>query len=136
MGSYLYRFHPDDFRLRSRLGRYEEIADWPYGYEDIEPYYVRAEREVGVAGLGGATPFVGPRSAPYPLPPLDSHPRHAPRPDLAAAGVLGPRDQSLLNASLGAGAAAKAAAAVAVGADRPILIGTRLPSFEGDDRKG
>ncbi len=74
MGSYLYRFHPDDFRLRSRFGPYEEIADWPFGYDDIEPYYVRAEREVGVAGQGGATPFEGPRSAPYPLPPLDSHP--------------------------------------------------------------
>ncbi len=74
MGSYLYRFHPEDFRLRSRFGTYEEIADWPFGYDDLEPYYVKAEREVGVAGLGGATPFEGPRSAPYPLPPLDSHP--------------------------------------------------------------
>ena len=74
MGSYLYRFHPGDFRLRSRFGAYEEIADWPFGYDDLEPYYVKAEREVGVAGLGGATPFEGPRSAPYPLPPLDSHP--------------------------------------------------------------
>ena len=74
MGSYLYRFHPEDFRLRSRLGPYEEIADWPFGYDELEPYYARAEREVGVAGLSGATPFEGPRSAPYPLPPLDSHP--------------------------------------------------------------
>jgi choline dehydrogenase-like flavoprotein len=74
MGSYLYRFHPEDFRLRSRFGPYEEIADWPFGYDDLEPYYVKAEREVGVAGLGGATPFEGPRSAPYPLPPLESHP--------------------------------------------------------------
>ena len=74
MGSYLYRFHPEDFRLRSRFGSYEEIADWPFGYDELEPYYGRAEREVGVAGLGGATPFEGPRSAPYPLPPLDSHP--------------------------------------------------------------
>lgn len=74
MGSYLYRFHPEDFRLRSRFGPYEEIADWPFGYDELEPYYARAEREVGVAGLGGLTPFEGPRSAPYPLPPLDSHP--------------------------------------------------------------
>lgn len=78
MGSYLYRFHPEDFRLRSRCGPYEEIADWPFGYDELEPYYVRAEREVGVAGRGGATPFEGPRSAPYPLPPLDSHPLAGP----------------------------------------------------------
>ncbi len=81
MGAYFYRFHPDDLRMRSRFGdgdfgdpRLEELVDWPYSYDELEPYYALAEREVGVAGLAGADPFAGPRSTPYPLPPLDSHP--------------------------------------------------------------
>jgi choline dehydrogenase-like flavoprotein len=74
MGAYLYRFHPDDFRMRSRFGPVEELADWPFGYDELEPYYALAEREVGVSGLAGVNPFEGPRSGPYPLPPLDSHP--------------------------------------------------------------
>jgi choline dehydrogenase-like flavoprotein len=82
MGSFLYRFHPDDFRMQSRFGPFLELADWPYGYEELEPWYARAEREVGVSGLAGANPFEGPRSAPYPLPPLAGHPLAGP---LAAA---------------------------------------------------
>ncbi len=74
MGAFLYRFHPDDFRMRSRFGPVEELADWPFGYDELEPYYALAEREVGVAGLVGVNPFEAPRSSPCPLPPLDSHP--------------------------------------------------------------
>lgn len=78
MGAYLYRFAPDDFRTRSRFGPYEEIADWPYGYDELEPYYLRAEREVGVSGLAGAHPHEVPRSGPYPMPPLAAHPLTGP----------------------------------------------------------
>jgi choline dehydrogenase-like flavoprotein len=74
MGGYLYRFHPDDFRMRSRFGEHEELADWPFGYDELEQYYTRAEWEVGVSGTAGTNPFEGPRSRPYPMPPLDSHP--------------------------------------------------------------
>lgn len=74
MGGYLYRFHPDDFKMRSRFGDVEELVDWPYTYEELEPYYTRAEWEIGVAGRAGANPFEGPRSKGYPLPPLDTHP--------------------------------------------------------------
>ena len=74
MGGYLYRFHPGDFALESRCGAYESIADWPYAYEEIEPYYSRAEWALGVSGDGAANPFEGSRSQPYPLPPLASHP--------------------------------------------------------------
>jgi choline dehydrogenase-like flavoprotein len=74
MGSFLYRFHPDDFRVRSRFGPYEEVADWPYGYDDLEPYYTQAEWEVGISGLGGVSPYGGWRSQPYPMPPLPTHP--------------------------------------------------------------
>lgn len=74
MGGFVYRFHPDDFRLRSRCGEFEAIADWPYGYEELEPYYSRAEWEIGISGTAGANPFEGPRSRSYPMPPLASHP--------------------------------------------------------------
>jgi choline dehydrogenase-like flavoprotein len=74
MGGALYRFHPDDFRTRSRFGPYESTADWPYGYDDLEPYYSLAEWEVGVSGSGAPHPQQGPRSRPYPLLPLDVHP--------------------------------------------------------------
>lgn len=74
MGAYLYRFHPDDFRMVSRFGAYQENVDWPFGYDELEPFYRRAEHEVGISGLAGANPFEGPRSAPYPMPPLDAHP--------------------------------------------------------------
>jgi len=73
MGGYLYRFHADDFRMRSRFGEVEELTDWPYGYDELEPFYSRAEWEVGVAGRGGANPFEA-RSRAYPLPPLETHP--------------------------------------------------------------
>jgi choline dehydrogenase-like flavoprotein len=74
MGGFFYRFHPDDFRMASRYGAYEAIADWPYGYDELEPFYTRAEWDCGISGAGGTNPFEGPRSAPYPLPPLDTHP--------------------------------------------------------------
>ncbi len=74
MGGYLYRFHEDDFRLRSKLGNFEECVDWPYPYQELEPYYSRAEWEIGVSGRAGSNPFEGPRSRPYPMAPVDSHP--------------------------------------------------------------
>ena len=74
MGAYLYRFHPVDFRMRSHFGALDGFADWPFSYEELEPYYAMAEHEVGVAGLAGANPFEGRRSGPYPLPPLPAHP--------------------------------------------------------------
>lgn len=81
MGGYFYRFHAQDFRMASLFGAAAEasddeleLADWPLGYEHLEPWYGRAEGLVGVSGRGGATPFEPRRSTPYPLPPLDSHP--------------------------------------------------------------
>ena len=58
------RFLPSDFRLRSQYG---QGVDWPIAYEDIEPFYLQAERELGVAG--NATDDLGsPRSGDYPMP--------------------------------------------------------------------
>lgn len=74
MSGYFLRLHPDDFRLRQRLGRFEAVADWPYGYDDLEPYYVRAEHEVGVAGPQAGHPYEGRRSRPLPMAPVRCHP--------------------------------------------------------------
>lgn len=40
------RMLPEDFELRSRFG---VGHDWPLRYADLEPYYGRAEHEIGVA---------------------------------------------------------------------------------------
>lgn len=66
-----WRFRPDDFQVLSREGPLAgaSLADWPYGYEELAPYYDRAERELGVAGRRGANPFEAPSERPYPNPP-------------------------------------------------------------------
>lgn len=67
----LPRFRAVDFAARSELGPIEgaDVVDWPFGYDEVEPYYARAESLVGVAGLAGANPFAEWRSTPYPMPP-------------------------------------------------------------------
>jgi choline dehydrogenase-like flavoprotein len=69
---YFFRMHPVDMKLRTRLGRVAgaSVADWPIEYSELEPFYRRAEEEVGVSGRWKAHPFEEPRSAPYPMPPL------------------------------------------------------------------
>ena len=59
------RFHPNDFRTASLYG---VGRDWPVGYDELEPYYVRAERRMAVSG-SEVMGRVLPRSAPFPLPP-------------------------------------------------------------------
>src|SRR5499425_2200226 len=67
-----WRFHEIDFKERSKIGAVSgsTLVDWPISYADLEPYYSKVEWEVGVSGLGGASPFDPPRSKPYPMPPL------------------------------------------------------------------
>ncbi len=70
-GNY-WRFHESDFQERSLYGAISGTSfdDWPIRYGDLEPYYTKAEEELGISGLGGANPFDAPRSKPYPLPPM------------------------------------------------------------------
>ncbi len=65
-----WRFHEIDFIERSRWGPIAGtgFADWPITYAELEPYYTKAEWELGISGQAG--PFDPPRSRPYPLPPL------------------------------------------------------------------
>ena len=67
-----WRFHESDFEERSQFGEVpgSGLADWPIKYADLEPYYTKAEWDLGISGLGGANPFEAPRSKPYPLPPM------------------------------------------------------------------
>ena len=76
MSGYFMRLKPIDFRLRTALGKVPgaNLADWPISYAELEPYYGRAEREVGVSGRWKLHPFEEPRSADFPLPPLGEHP--------------------------------------------------------------
>ena len=67
-----WRFHPEDFHERSTWGAVSgaDLRDWPISYDDLEPYYTKAEWDLGISGLAGSNPFDGPRSKPYPLPPM------------------------------------------------------------------
>jgi choline dehydrogenase-like flavoprotein len=62
------RFRPSDFRKGIEHGH---APDWPIAYEDLAPYYERADRLIGVSGLAG-DPAVPPET--YPLPPLPISP--------------------------------------------------------------
>src|SRR6266568_4223165 len=87
-GAISWRFHEDDFRVRSQtVERYgasaipkdSSLADWPLTYSDLEPFYDRAEYDLGVSGkagnlqgrkIEGGNVFEGARRREYPLPPL------------------------------------------------------------------
>ena len=60
------RLLPSDFAMQSRYGR---AADWPIGYDQLEPFYGQAEQEIGVAGDSNET-LGAPRSSPYPMGPI------------------------------------------------------------------
>ncbi|HEY8547709.1 MAG TPA: GMC family oxidoreductase, partial [Acidimicrobiales bacterium] len=63
------RLLPSDFRLRSTYG---VGVDWPISYDDLEPWYAEAERELGVAGDADEWDGVlgAWRSTPFPMPPI------------------------------------------------------------------
>jgi choline dehydrogenase-like flavoprotein len=65
-----WRLHPSDFNEASVLGGVPGtgLVDWPITYEELEPYYTKAEWELGVSGETG--PFDPPRSKPFPMPSL------------------------------------------------------------------
>ncbi|NIR50058.1 GMC family oxidoreductase [candidate division KSB1 bacterium] len=62
--AYAPRPKPEDFKMFSLFGW---GVDWPLTYDELEPYFVRAEAELGVAGA--PAPGDPNRSAPYPLRP-------------------------------------------------------------------
>lgn len=65
-GAQWMRLQPSDFRVRSLDG---VADDWPIDYWDLEPYYNRVDKFLGVAGLSGdpAYPHIEYDMAPHPL---------------------------------------------------------------------
>ena len=77
MSGYFHRLKPVDFHLLSTFGPVAgaNVADWPIGYPDLEPYYTKVETEVGVSGRVVSHPHQEPRStADFPYPPVAEHP--------------------------------------------------------------
>ncbi len=71
-GAMAWRYMAQDFRMRSTYGAVEgsTLEDWPIAYGDLEPYYEKAEWELGVSGDDSGNPFKAPRRKPLPMPPL------------------------------------------------------------------
>ena len=71
-----WRFMPDDFRMASVYGSPDgaSFADWPVSYDEMEPYYSRAEQVLGVAGEEGGLTRRTPRTSGYPMPAFGSEP--------------------------------------------------------------
>src|SRR3954468_24558891 len=87
-GAVSWRMHEDDFRARTKtMERYgasaipqdSSLVDWPVSYNELEPFYDKAEYDLGVSGTAGnlegkkneaGNVFEAPRKREYPLPAL------------------------------------------------------------------
>src|SRR5262245_2880452 len=83
-----WRLNPWDFKVVSetkrrysaaRIPKGSTVEDWPFGYDELEPYYDKIEYELGVSGQAGnvngkidarGNPFEAPRKREYPMPAL------------------------------------------------------------------
>jgi gluconate 2-dehydrogenase alpha chain len=83
-----WRLNPWDFKVvsettrrygASRIPEGSTVEDWPFGLEELEPYYDKVEYEIGVSGQAGningkidprGNTFEGARAREYPMPPL------------------------------------------------------------------
>jgi len=83
-----WRLNPWDFKVVSetrrrygaaKLPKGTTVEDWPFGLDELEPYYDKVEVEIGVSGQAGnvggkidprGNIFEGPRARAYPMPPL------------------------------------------------------------------
>jgi len=85
-GAALYRLRAEDF---GELRHHDGLSPaWPIGYDEMEPYYTRAEQLYQVHGARGEDPTDPPASAPYPFPAVSHEPRiQQLSDDLAAAGL-------------------------------------------------
>ena len=85
-----WRLNPWDFKVVSettrrygarRLPKGSTVEDWPFGLDELEPFYDKVEYGIGVSGQAGningavdqrGNIFEGPRRRGYPMPPLRS----------------------------------------------------------------
>jgi gluconate 2-dehydrogenase alpha chain len=83
-----WRLNPWDFKVvtettrrygASRIPKGSTVEDWPFGLEELEPYYDKVEYDIGVSGQAGnirgridprGNIYEGPRAREYPMPPL------------------------------------------------------------------
>src|SRR5437867_6691875 len=72
-GAALVRLRKEDFGEVRHCGGISPA--WPIRYEDLEPYYTRAEHLYQVHGRRGVDPTEPPASAPYLYPPVSHEPR-------------------------------------------------------------
>src|SRR5271154_4064880 len=87
-GAALYRFRKEDF---GELRHHGGISPaWPIAYEQMEPYYTKAEQIYPVHGARGEDPTEPPASAPYPFPAVSHEPRIQELSDAFAAAGLHP----------------------------------------------
>jgi choline dehydrogenase-like flavoprotein len=84
-GAALYRLRKEDF---GELQHHDGVSPaWPISYDELEPYYTRAEQLYEVHGARGEDPTEPLASAPYPFPAVSHEPRiQQLSDDLAAAG--------------------------------------------------
>ncbi|MCW3055103.1 MAG: Choline dehydrogenase and related flavoprotein [Chthonomonadales bacterium] len=75
-GAQAWRFMEQDFRMASTYGvpEFSSLSDWPISYANLEPYYQRAEWELGVSGDGEACTVQAPRAKAYPMPAVPDNP--------------------------------------------------------------
>jgi len=86
------RLHGSDF---AGVAGSDDLPAWPLDYEDLQPYYAAAERELGVAGADD-NPFAPPRAEPFPMTAFP--PSHSDSLFAAACERLGVTTHSVPNA--------------------------------------
>lgn len=71
-GAMAWRYMREDFKMKSTYGHVQgsTLDDWPISYDDLEPFYEKAEWEIGVSGDDSLNPFAAPRKKPRPMPPF------------------------------------------------------------------
>jgi len=72
-GAALFRLRREDFGEIRHFGGLS--PSWPISYDDLEPYYLQAERLYHVHGQRGEDPTEAQASGPYPHPPISHEPR-------------------------------------------------------------
>ncbi len=71
-GAVLIRYRVEDF---AEMQHAEGVSPaWPFAYDELAPWYDRAEALYQVRGAGGEDPTEPPRSGPYPYPPVPDEP--------------------------------------------------------------
>lgn len=64
------RFVPNDFKMQTV---YQQEVDWPFGYNDVEPWYQEAEKEIGISASVANQAYLGitfPPGYQYPMNPI------------------------------------------------------------------